>query len=82
MTMSGSPNAVSPLPNLVIAHEDYLMLDRMIKSGASPVLAGRITNTVGKKPVEQYNTVAEIKGSEKPDEVVIQGAHLDSWDVG
>ena len=34
MTMSGSPNAVSPLPNLVIAHEDYLMLDRMIKSVA------------------------------------------------
>ncbi len=82
MTMSGSPNAVSPLPNLVIAHEDYLMLDRMMKSGASPVLAARITNSVGKKPVEQYNTVAEIKGSEKPDEVVILGAHLDSWDLG
>ncbi len=33
-------------------------------------------------PVEVYNTVAEIPGSEKPDEVVILGAHLDSWDLG
>lgn len=32
--------------------------------------------------VEVYNTVAEIPGSEKPDEVVIVGAHLDSWDLG
>jgi len=29
-----------------------------------------------------YNTVAEIPGSEKPDEVVIIGGHLDSWDLG
>jgi len=34
------------------------------------------------KPVEVYNTVAEIRGTEKPDEVVILGAHLDSWDLG
>ncbi|MFQ5776973.1 MAG: M20/M25/M40 family metallo-hydrolase [Terriglobia bacterium] len=33
-------------------------------------------------PVEVYNTVAEIPGREKPDEVVILGAHLDSWDLG
>ena len=29
-----------------------------------------------------YNTVAEIKGSEQPGEVVIIGGHLDSWDLG
>jgi carboxypeptidase Q len=34
------------------------------------------------KPVEVYNTVAEIRGTEKPDEMVIIGAHLDSWDLG
>ena len=82
MNMSGSPNSVSPLPNLVISHEDYAMLDRLIKRGNPPVLAGNITNTLGTKPVEQYNTIAEIKGSEMPDEVVILGAHLDSWDLG
>jgi len=82
MTMSGSPNSVSPLPNLVISHEDYATLDRLIKRGNPPVLAGKVTNTLGTKPVEQYNTIGEIKGSEKPDEVVILGAHLDSWDLG
>jgi hypothetical protein len=82
MNMSGSPNSVSPLPNLVISHEDYATIDRLIKAGTPPVLAGSVTNTMGTKPVEQYNTVAEIKGSDKPDEVVILGAHLDSWDLG
>ncbi|HEU4700190.1 MAG TPA: M20/M25/M40 family metallo-hydrolase [Gemmatimonadales bacterium] len=82
LTMSGSPNSVSPLPNLVIGHEDYLMLDRQLKAGVTPRLAGRVANTLGTTAVEQWNTVAEIKGSEKPDEVVILGAHLDSWDLG
>jgi hypothetical protein len=82
LTMSGSPNSVSPLPNLVIAHEDYAMIDRLLQAGTPPVISGRVTNTLGSKPVEQYNTVADITGSEKPDEVVILGAHLDSWDLG
>ena len=37
---------------------------------------------MGSKPVQQWNTVAEIKGTERPGEVVILGAHLDSWDLG
>jgi hypothetical protein len=82
MTMSGSPNAVSPLPNLVVAHEDYAMFARLLAQGIVPKLSGRVGNTIGTKPVEQYNTVAEIRGSEKPGEVVILGAHLDSWDLG
>lgn len=81
MTMSGSPNSVSPLPNLVVGHEDYAMLARMLQRGETPKLAGRVTNTVGTAKVPQWNTVAEIKGSEKPGEVVILGAHLDSWDL-
>jgi hypothetical protein len=82
MTMSGSPNGVSPLPNLVIAHEDYAMLARLLAQGLTPRVSGRVENTLGSKPVEQYNTVAEIRGSEKPGEVVILGGHLDSWDLG
>jgi len=41
-----------------------------------------IEATFSKGEVEVYNTVAEIPGTEKPDEVVIIGAHLDSWDLG
>jgi len=33
-------------------------------------------------PVEQFNVVGEIRGYEKPDEIVVLGAHLDSWDLG
>lgn len=82
MNMSGSPDAVSPLPRLVIAHEDYAMFSRLIDEGTTPRLSGRIDNTFTDTVSQQWNTVAEIRGSEKPDEVVILGAHLDSWDLG
>lgn len=82
MTMSGSAYSISPLPNVVIAHEDYTLFARLLARGVTPTLSGRITNTIGKTPVTQWNTVAEIRGTEWPDEVVILGAHLDSWDLG
>ena len=81
-TMSGSPDRVSPLPSLVISNEDYAMLARLIGRGVSPMLEARIENRLGDKPVQQWNTVAEIRGSERPRQVVILGAHLDSWDLG
>lgn len=82
MTMSGSPNSVSPLPNVVVAHEDYAQFARLLARGVQPVVEGRIDNRLGKQAVSQWNTVAEIRGSERPGEVVILGAHLDSWDLG
>ncbi len=81
VTMSGSPNRVSPLPNLVVSHEDYLMFQRQVDAGAAPRLEARVENRIGKTPVEQWNTVGEIRGSEWPGQVVILGAHLDSWDL-
>jgi carboxypeptidase Q len=82
MTMSGSPNRVAPLPSLVIAHEDYAMLERQVRAGLGPRVEARVENAIGRAPVTQWNTVAEIRGSERPGEVVILGAHLDSWDLG
>jgi carboxypeptidase Q len=82
MTMSGSPTRVSPLPNLVISHEDYALLARLIGKGVTPRLEGRVESRLGRSPVQQWNTVAEIRGSEKPGQLVILGAHLDSWDLG
>ena len=40
-----------------------------------------ITNKIIPGPISVHNTVGEIRGSEKPDEFVIIGAHLDSWDL-
>jgi carboxypeptidase Q len=82
LTMSGSANNVSPLPNIVIAHEDYALFDRLIRRGATPRVEGRVENSFGTKPVTQWNTIGEIRGSELPGQVVILGAHLDSWDLG
>src|SRR6185437_5383437 len=82
MTMSGSPTRVAPLPNLVIAHEDYAMLERQVGAGDSPRLEGRVENKIGRAPVQQWNTVAELRGTERPGQVVILGAHIDSWDLG
>src|SRR5258708_19640193 len=65
----------------VITQENQYLLWRLLDAG--PVEAEiNIQNAFSGKPVEVYNTVAEIRGSEKPDEVVIIGAHLDSWDLG
>jgi carboxypeptidase Q len=69
------------LPSAFITGEGYRMIFRMVKRG--PVrLEVEMNNTFGDKPSEVYNTVAEIRGSEKPDEMVIVGGHLDSWDLG
>jgi carboxypeptidase Q len=81
MTMSGSPNRLSPLPNLVIAHEDYQLLARLIAKGVTPRLEARVENRIGNTPVQQWNTVAEIRGTQWPGQAVILGAHLDSWDL-
>jgi len=75
------PFQMGLLPTAFITGEGYRMIYRMLKKG--PVeMEIEISNSLSKKPVEVYNTVAEIRGSEKPDEVVILGAHLDSWDLG
>ncbi len=64
-----------------MTRENATLLWRLLDGG--PVEAEiNIQGSFSGKPVTVYNTVAEIKGSEKPDEVVIIGGHLDSWDLG
>lgn len=73
-----------PLPSLYITHEHYSMLYRLAtaKDGTPPKVELEITNKFIPGPITVYNTVGEITGSEKPDEFVVIGAHLDSWDLG
>jgi hypothetical protein len=65
-----------------VAREDYQELWRLLDAGAPVQMELNLQTSFSGKPVEVYNTVAEIRGTEKPDEVVILGAHLDSWDLG
>jgi Zn-dependent M28 family amino/carboxypeptidase len=79
--IGGEKFDIGAVPTAFITGEGYRMLYRMQKHGPVQVEI-EMKNSFSDKPVEVYNTVAEIKGSEKPDEVVILGAHLDSWDLG
>ncbi len=70
------------LPRMVLSNEHYAMLYRLTQRNIPVTMQVEIKNRFIKGPIEVYNTVGEIRGSEKPDEVVICGAHLDSWDLG
>lgn len=65
---------------IVLRHDQHAeLLARM--EGSTPVkLAFSIDNRFFRGPVPQFNVVAELRGNERPDELVIVGGHLDSWD--
>jgi carboxypeptidase Q len=69
------------IPTIDIALEDYGTLYRLTESGDKPQIS---VHTESKElgMVPTFNTIAEIKGTEKPDEYVILSAHFDSWDGG
>ena len=69
--------------NVVTTTEAYGMLWRLATTpGQKVTVETEVTNTFVPGPLVCFNTVGEIKGSEKPDEFVVIGAHLDSWDLG
>jgi carboxypeptidase Q len=69
------------VPTVDISLEDYGLLYRLAESGTAPKISVR-ADSKEKGMVPAFNTIAEIKGSEKPDEYVILSAHFDSWDGG
>src|SRR3984893_5781363 len=79
--IGGEKFEIGAIPTAFLTGEGYRMLFRMLKHGPVEVELD-MTNSFSEKPVEVYNTIAEIRGSDKPDEVVMLGAHLDSWDLG
>ena len=73
---------IDKIPQAVVAREDAMRLARTVAAYPSKVAATLLMpNKIG-GPVEQENVVGEIRGYEKPDEAVILGAHLDSWELG
>lgn len=76
---NGKPDKI---PQAVVAREDALRLARAAAAYPGKV---RVRLTMPNKitgPVEQQNVIGEIRGYEKPDEIVVLGAHLDSWELG
>lgn len=69
------------VPTLDISLEDYGLVYRLTESGQKPKLSVR-ADSKERGVVPTFNTLAEIKGTEKPDEYVMLSAHFDSWDGG
>lgn len=67
------------IPMIDLSLEDYGMIYRLSESGNTPKLK-IVAESKELGTVPSFNTIAEIKGTEKPEEYVILSAHLDSWD--
>jgi carboxypeptidase Q len=72
---------VTRIPAAALSVEDAEMLRRMQNRGEKIVVTLKMgAQTLPDAP--SRNAIAELRGSEKPDEVVVLGGHIDSWDVG
>lgn len=67
--------------DIALTYEDYMMLQRLAKAGMSPMVEVDVKTEFQTKDFQGYNVIAEIKGTDPQlkDEVVMLGAHLDSW---
>jgi Zn-dependent M28 family amino/carboxypeptidase len=69
------------VPALIVAREDAGRLARLLAEKAKVSVDISMPNQLT-GPIHTANVVAELRGSEKPDEYVVLGAHLDSWELG
>lgn len=74
---AGSPQ----IPAAALSVEDAAMIERLVESGAT-VRVRLMMEAHRESDAASHNVVGEIRGREKPDEVVVLGGHIDSWDTG
>jgi hypothetical protein len=67
------------IPTVVMSNEDFGRISRILNDGTEVVLEFNIVNHVYPEGATSYNTIGEIRGSDKADEVIMLGGHLDSW---
>ena len=71
---------IKPIPAIAIATLDAEMLSSLIKKETVKIFVKNSSRALPDKV--SHNVIGEIKGSEFPDEIIVVGGHLDSWDVG
>jgi hypothetical protein len=80
----GSPlkswDALPTTPAINMIRKQYDELAELVAGGEEVVLEFDIRNHFKKGPVQLYNVIADLPGTEWPDEYVIVGGHIDSWD--
>lgn len=75
-------NAPQIVPQIVVAVEHYNRLVRMIQAGEKVQMKVSLATQFNDNDLMAYNTVAEIPGYDKSDELVMVGGHMDSWHSG
>ncbi|MFO8030508.1 MAG: M20/M25/M40 family metallo-hydrolase [Cyclonatronaceae bacterium] len=73
---------VPKIPIASISAEDAMLLHRFDQRGDPATLTLYMEAEMKEEPAISRNVIAEIPGSEKPEEIVVIGGHIDSWDVG
>jgi carboxypeptidase Q len=74
-------STVTKIPHASVTSEDAMMMRRMINRGDKV----RVTLTMSAQTLpdaQSHNVMGELRGREKPEEIVVMGGHIDSWDVG
>lgn len=73
-------DSVVQIPSIAISTNDAEFLSDLLKKETVEVYLRNTSGMEGER--ESYNVVAEVRGSEFPEEIIVVGGHLDSWDVG
>jgi len=76
------PKDPPPLPHLVFAAEHYHRIARLIGLKQTVTLEADVRNRFHDDNLDVYNIVGELSGTDKADELVLLGAHFDSWHIG
>jgi hypothetical protein len=79
---SYQPGQTTTVPQVTVAVEHWSRIARLLQQKKDVTLELNIANAFYDDDPMQYNTVAEIPGTDKKDEIVMLGAHLDSWHTG
>jgi carboxypeptidase Q len=77
-----SYNAARAVPGIVIPNGDYGRMSRTLADGAPVEMEIEIQNTIHPDEQTSLNAIAEIPGTDMKDQVVMMGAHIDSWHAG
>ncbi len=75
-------DSLPKIPHAALSLEDAEMLSRMSKRGEKIVVKLKMSGKFAADSALSRNVIAEIKGTDKPDEIIAFGGHIDSWDVG
>jgi carboxypeptidase Q len=69
------------IPVVSMTAEDQGQLERYMESGKNVRVRFNVQNTFTNGPVESANVIGEVRGREHPEEIIVVGGHLDSWDL-